>query len=56
MPEKEIEYKKQHKNYKKKWEFPDDFPNEEVINAYWKPNVNESKEKFSWGKPNLNVI
>ena len=44
IPEKERIYKEFHKNYKKYWELPSDFPNIEVINGYMKPRVDESLE------------
>jgi len=46
---KEKNYKDQHKNYKKHWEIPPDFPSERVINAYLTPNADNSTEPFHWG-------
>ncbi|CAD8076475.1 unnamed protein product [Paramecium primaurelia] len=56
IPEKERIYKEFHKNYKKYWELPSDFPNIEVINEYKKPRVDESLEQFTWGKPAVEKI
>lgn len=53
---KEKNYKESHKNYKKYWEIPSDFPSERVINAYNNPRVDESKEMFTWGKPNIPLL
>uniref|UniRef100_A0A0A9WAL1 XPG-I domain-containing protein n=1 Tax=Lygus hesperus TaxID=30085 RepID=A0A0A9WAL1_LYGHE len=37
-------------------EFTDGFPSDEVVKAYLSPIVDESKEKFSWSKPDLGKI
>lgn len=52
----EKKYKEQHKNYKKHWELPEEFPSQKVIDAYMKPCVDESKEKFQWGKPHIELL
>ena len=56
IPERELKYKQLHKNYKKHWEMPETFPSERVIDGYKKPLVDKSLEKFSWGKPNFELI
>ncbi|KAL4433534.1 hypothetical protein ABPG74_002931 [Tetrahymena malaccensis] len=53
---KEKNYKELHKNYKKHWEIPEDFPSQKVINAYLNPNVDKSDEAFQWGKPSLGLL
>lgn len=52
----EREYLKQHRNLRKYWVFPADFPNFEVINAFKSPNVDNSKESFNWGTPDFSKI
>lgn len=32
------------------------FPNEAVVDAYMNPAVDESKEPFSWGLPDLDLL
>ena len=54
--DKEQEYFKSHKNYRKHWEFPADFPSTEVIGAYWKPPVDESTERPTWGDPDFESL
>eukprot|EP00920_Eleutheroschizon_duboscqi_P034266 GHVT01082404.1.p1 GENE.GHVT01082404.1~~GHVT01082404.1.p1 ORF type:complete len:373 (+),score=46.94 GHVT01082404.1:508-1626(+) len=49
-------YKEAHRNYRLQWEFPDDFPNEEVIHAFANPVVDRSKETFSWSPPDPTQI
>lgn len=49
IPEVEKEFKLKHKNYKKQWELPDDFPSQVVIDAYRKPIVDNSLEPFQQG-------
>jgi len=56
ISEKELNYKLQHRNYKKHWELPDDFPDTRVVNAYKTPIVDESKERLTWGKPDFEKL
>ena len=37
----------------KRFQLPSEFPNPDVFDAYMKPNVDTSKEKFSWAVPNF---
>lgn len=50
---KELQYKQFHKNFKKNWEFPNEFPDNQVVEAYKNPIVEESKEIFKWGEPDI---
>ena len=52
----EQEYLHKHRNLRKHWVFPDDFPNFEVIKAFKKPNVDQSKDTFTWGNPEFDKI
>ena len=52
----EKEYLMKHRNLRKHWIFPDDFPNFEVIKAYKEPNVDRSSDTFTWGKPDFAKI
>ena len=47
---------KQHRSVKKGWELPSGFPSEAVVQAYARPSVDSSKEKPSWGKPDLDML
>ncbi|XP_063427344.1 DNA excision repair protein ERCC-5-like [Mytilus trossulus] len=40
----------------RKLEVPEGFPNELVVAAYMKPEVDDSEEKFAWGQPELDLI
>ncbi|XP_074286681.1 DNA repair protein UVH3 isoform X2 [Silene latifolia] len=42
-----------HRNISKNWHFPASFPSEAVISAYKSPQVDNSAEPFSWGKPDI---
>ena len=53
---KELEYKLYHRNFKKHWELPENFPDYRVIDAYEKPCVDLSLEKFEWGTPDIENI
>jgi DNA excision repair protein ERCC-5 len=44
------------RSYCKKLDFPVDFPDSGVFDAYMKPNVDESLEPFQWGVPLLDPI
>lgn len=39
-----------HRNMKRNWEVPQGFPNIAVAEAYRRPHIDESKERFRWGK------
>ena len=41
---------------KKGWELPPGFPSEVVVQAYARPSVDSSKEKPTWGKPDLPML
>ena len=47
---------KQHRSVKKGWELPPGFPSEVVIQAYARPSVDTSREKPTWGKPDLPML
>mmetsp|Transcript_24122 Transcript_24122/g.21189 ORF Transcript_24122/g.21189 Transcript_24122/m.21189 type:complete len:129 (+) Transcript_24122:175-561(+) len=53
VPERELRYKLDHKNYKKNWELPEGFPDDRVFGAYEVPEVDNSNEPFSWGDPDM---
>ena len=52
----EKEYLRKHRNLRKHWVFPADFPNFEVIKAFKQPNVDRSKDTFTWGVPDFSKI
>lgn len=37
-------------------DLPESFPDQVVVNAYLQPDVDESKEKFTWGVPALDLL
>ncbi|XP_039779412.1 DNA repair protein UVH3-like isoform X2 [Panicum virgatum] len=45
-----------HRNVSKNWHIPAAFPSESVINAYITPQVDNSTEPFSWGRPDLGLL
>ncbi|XP_050394306.1 DNA excision repair protein ERCC-5 [Patella vulgata] len=49
-PESKLKYKLQ------KLHFNPGFPSEVVVEAYLKPTVDESLDKFSWGTPDLDLL
>eukprot|EP00898_Chlorokybus_atmophyticus_P006635 jgi/Chlat1/6973/Chrsp52S06650 len=49
-------FKHKHKGARKNWELPALFPSPNVVEAYRTPQVDDSKESFSWGRPDLDVL
>lgn len=49
----ERDFLRKHRNFRKHWVFPLDFPNFEVVKAYRNPPVNENLNKFGWGEPDF---
>ncbi|XP_020092237.1 DNA repair protein UVH3 isoform X2 [Ananas comosus] len=45
-----------HRNVSKNWHIPSSFPSEAVISAYTSPQIDESTDPFSWGKPDINLL
>uniref|UniRef100_A0A0A9DAE9 DNA-repair protein UVH3, putative n=1 Tax=Arundo donax TaxID=35708 RepID=A0A0A9DAE9_ARUDO len=52
---KEI-FMSKHRNVSKNWHIPSTFPSESVISAYISPQVDNSTEPFSWGRPDLGLL
>lgn len=44
------------RNVSKNWHIPLSFPSDSVVSAYINPQVDESTEPFSWGKPDLSLL
>jgi DNA excision repair protein ERCC-5 len=47
----EQEFRRKHKTARTQWVAPQNFPADNVMNAYLKPVVDTSSEPFSWGTP-----
>ncbi|OEL19728.1 DNA repair protein UVH3 [Dichanthelium oligosanthes] len=45
-----------HRNVSKNWHIPAAFPSDSVISAYITPQVDNSTEPFSWGRPDLGLL
>lgn len=45
-----------HRNMKRNWEIREGFPNAIVFDAYIRPEVDESTEKFKWGRIDFNGL
>lgn len=45
-----------HRNMKRNWEIREGFPNAIVFDAYIRPEVDESTEKFKWGRVDFNGL
>ena len=51
-----LEFRRKHKSARSRWVVPKDFPAPNVLQAYSKPVVDNSREKFSWGMPDLEAL
>jgi len=49
-------FKYAHRNVKRNWALSTTFPNREVIEAYWHPNVDESRADPTWQRPDWDAI
>lgn len=49
-------FKEQHRAVKKGWDLPPAFPSKQVLDAYAKPSVDESRERLEWGRPDLDML
>ena len=47
------EFKQKHKSVRKSWILPDDFPSSEVMEAYAKPALDDSKSRFTFVTPDF---
>ncbi|XP_002967370.2 DNA repair protein UVH3 isoform X1 [Selaginella moellendorffii] len=45
-----------HRAVSKNWTIPSSFPSKAVVEAYECPQVDKSKETFSWGRPDLDLL
>jgi DNA excision repair protein ERCC-5 len=49
----EQKFSAKHKSARTQWNAPTNFPADNVKNAYLKPVVDSSSDRFSWGTPDL---
>ncbi|KAK9806600.1 hypothetical protein WJX73_007536 [Symbiochloris irregularis] len=50
------EFKRKHRSARRGWQMPDGFPNSVIVEAYTTPRVDESKEKFTHARPDLQLL
>ncbi len=50
------EFKQKHKNIRKSWVLPEDFPSQEVIDSYQRPTLDDSKSKFTFMSPDFSML
>eukprot|EP00980_Cylindrotheca_fusiformis_P000359 scaffold91_cov127-Cylindrotheca_fusiformis.AAC.19 len=53
---KQGEFHRKHHTARSRWEAPKHFPDARVLAAYLNPVVDTSREKFSWGLPDLDSL
>lgn len=49
-------FKHQHRGVRRSWQLPSSFPNPLVIAAYEAPRVDRNKSRFTFGKPDLQLL
>jgi hypothetical protein len=47
----EVEFKHKHRGKRKTWVLSESFPAQNVVDAYLHPQVDRSKQRFEWGRP-----
>ncbi len=50
------EFKRQHRTVRKNWQLPPSFPAPAVLEAYLQPRLDPNKAKFSFGRPDLQLL
>ncbi|KAH7661726.1 XPG/Rad2 endonuclease protein [Dioscorea alata] len=56
IPDVKNIFMNKHRKVSKNWHIPSSFPSESVVSAYTSPQVDESLESFSWGRPDLFLL
>jgi DNA excision repair protein ERCC-5 len=49
-------FKSEHRTASKNWDLPKNFPDRKILDAYMKPAVDESKEKFEFRTPDVPIL
>lgn len=49
-------FQSKHRGVSKNWILPNGFPSDAVVEAYLQPKVDDSTEKFTWGRPDLEAL
>jgi DNA excision repair protein ERCC-5 len=50
------EFHEKHRTAQTRWNMPEGFPAENVLQAYLHPVVDKSEERFSWGRPDVDRL
>lgn len=50
------QFKSTHKNVRKNWTLPPAFPSKEVMDAYMMPKVDDSMDKFTFARPDADLL
>ena len=51
-----LQYKRSHRGARKNWEIPADWPNPAVEEAYVAPRVDDSRSRFTYGRPDVQLL
>jgi DNA excision repair protein ERCC-5 len=50
------EFRRRHASVRKNWDLPEDFPQRAIMQAYINPRVDDSKQNFTYGRPDLELL
>jgi hypothetical protein len=52
----QLAFKRSHRGVRKNWQLPSSFPSANVLDAYLKPRLDPNKTKFTFGRPDLQLL
>ncbi len=55
-PQARRDFKRHHRNVRKHWQLPGDFPSARVVEAYLQPRLDPNTNKFAFGRPDLQLL
>ncbi|KAK9830500.1 hypothetical protein WJX72_012105 [[Myrmecia] bisecta] len=55
-PPLQKEFKKRHRAIRRNWDIPNDFPNAAVVRAYTHARVDDNKDRFTYGRPDIELL
>ncbi|GLI68761.1 hypothetical protein VaNZ11_013252, partial [Volvox africanus] len=50
------EFKRHHRSVRKNWQLPASFPSSSVLEAYLQPRLDPNKTRFSFGRPDIQLL
>lgn len=50
------DFKFKHRGVRKNWVVPDSFPNSAIVEAFMQPQIDSSKDKIIFGRPDVDLL